>query len=138
VPETAENPYREETMREQHEEPVSRKELRRQVFRWIRIQQVYLLPNGHRWRTKTLYRRRTSPEQQPVEVQYFCALHPHIRLEQLQAPVDHSLPGVVRTPHPERPGRFLILFCPECCGAGYHRLHFPMPAPFADLHIPSD
>jgi hypothetical protein len=36
-------------MREPSEEPVSRRELRRQVFRWIRIHQVYLLPNGHRW-----------------------------------------------------------------------------------------
>jgi hypothetical protein len=125
-------------MREPSEEPVSRRELRRRVFRWVRIHQVYLLPNGHRWRTKTLYRRRTSQEQPPVEVHYFCALHPHIRLALLQTPVDYTLPGVVRTPHPERPGRFLTLFCPECCGAGYNRLNFPMPAPSADLHIPPE
>ncbi len=116
-------------MREQPEESVSRRELRRQVFRWIRIHQVYLLPNGHRWRTKTLYRRRTLQEQQPVEVRYLCALHPHIELAFLQPPVDHTLPGVIRFPHPERPGRFLILFCPECCGAGYHSENFPAPTP---------
>lgn len=121
-------------MREQPEEPVSRRELRRQVFRWIRIHQVYLLPSGQRWRTKTLYRRRTSREQPPVEVHYFCALHPHIPLVLLQTPVDQTLPGVVRMPHPERPGRFLILFCPECCGAGYNSLNFPLPTPSADSH----
>ncbi|GIV17263.1 MAG: hypothetical protein KatS3mg022_2698 [Armatimonadota bacterium] len=114
-------------MREQPEEPISRRELRRQVFRWTRIHQVYLLPNGHRWRTKTLYRRRTLQQQQPVEVRYLCALHPHIELALLQPPVDYTLPGVIRFPHSERPGRFLILFCPECCGAGYHSLSFPTP-----------
>ncbi|MEJ5252247.1 MAG: hypothetical protein HPY54_05325 [Chthonomonadetes bacterium] len=114
-------------MREPQEEHISRREVRRQVFRWTRIYQVYLLPNGHRWRTKTLYRRRTSKEQEPVKVCYFCALHPHIEMVVLQPPVDHTLPGVVRTPHPERPGRFLLLFCPECCGAGYSFLNFPMP-----------
>jgi len=115
-------------MREPSEEPVSRRE----VFRWIRIHQVYLLPNGHRWHSKTLYRRRTSKEQPPIEVRYYCALHPHIELALLQPPIDESLPGVVRTPHPERQGRFLLLFCPECCGAGYHRLSFPLPEPISD------
>lgn len=115
-------------MREQPEESISRREQRRQVFRWIRVHQVYLLPNGHRWRTRTLYRRRTSREQQPVEVHYLCALHPHIELASLQPPVDYTLPGVVRLPHPERPGRWLLLFCPECCGMGYHSLGFPMPS----------
>lgn len=119
-------------MREQPEESISRRELRRQVFRWIRVHQVYLLPNGHRWRLKTLYRRRTSKEQQPVEIRYLCALHPHVELAILQPPIDHTLPGVVRLPHPERPGRFLILFCPECCGAGYHSLSFPMPNSASD------
>jgi hypothetical protein len=122
-------------MREQPEEPTSRRELRRQVFRWTRIHLVYLLPNGHRWRAKTLYRRRTSREQQPVEVHYLCALHPHIELVVLHSPVDYTLPGVVRLPHPERPGRFLVLFCPECCGAGYHRLSFPMPNPVSEPPI---
>ncbi len=62
-------------------------------------------------------------------MRYLCALHPHLELTLLQSPVDHTLPGVVRTPHPERPGRFLVLFCPECCGAGYNFLTFPMPYP---------
>lgn len=114
-------------MREPLEEPVSRRELRQQVFRWVRVHQIYLLPNGHRWRTRTLYRRRTSKGQPPVEVRYYCALHPHIELASLQPPVDTSLPGVIRLPHPERKGRFLLLFCPECCGAGYHYLSFPLP-----------
>lgn len=125
-------------MREQPEEPVSRREMRRQVFRWVRIHQVYLLPSGQRWRAKTLYRRRTLREQEPVEVQYFCALHPHIQLVLLQPPVDHTLPGVIRFPHPERPGRFLILFCPECCGAGYNSLSFPMPSPSTDSRFASE
>lgn len=119
-------------MREPQEEPISRREMRRQVFRWTRIYQVYLLPNGHRWRTKTLYQRRTSKDQEPVRVCYFCALHPHIELAVLQPPVDYTLPGVVRTPHPERPGRFLLLFCPECCGAGYTSFNFPVPDPNRD------
>lgn len=121
-------------MRGSQEEPISRREVRRQVFRWTRVYQVYLLPNGHRWRTKTLYRRRTSVNQEPVEVTYHCALHPHLEMAVLHPPIDHTLPGVVRTPHPERPGRFLLLFCPECCGAGYNYLNFPMP----DQSIGSD
>lgn len=124
-------------MREQPEEPVSRRHMRREVFRWTRVHLVYLLPNGHRWRTRTVYRRRTSRDQEPVTVRYFCALHPHIEMTMLHSPVDHTLPGVVRTPHPERPGRFLVLFCPECCGAGYNFLSFPMPSPHSLPNSPS-
>lgn len=121
-------------MREPQEEPISRRTLRRQVFRWTRIYQVYLLPDGHRWQMKTLYHLRTSNEQERVKVRYFCALHPHIELANLQPPIDYTLPGVVRTPHPERPGRFLLLFCPECCGAGYTSVDFPLPDPESRRH----
>lgn len=116
-------------MREPLEEPISRGDRRRQVYRWVRVHRLYLLPNGHRWRMRTAYRRRIEQHEPPVEIRYFCALHPHIQLVELQSPVDYNLPGVIRAPHPERPGRWLTLFCPECCGAGYTRLQFPVPSP---------